>query len=51
MVIRNAKAILLLAFFFIYFGLELSFNLLLVDVYSLPLEALFGDKHHHAARL
>ena len=51
MVVRNAKAILLLAFFFIYFGLELSFNLLLVDVYSLPLEDLFGDKHHHAARL
>ena len=30
---------------------ENGLNLLLVDVYSLPLEALFGDKHHHAARL
>lgn len=51
MVVCNVKVIFLLVFFFIYFGLELSFNLLLVDVYLLLLEVLFGDKYYYVVCL
>lgn len=48
---QHIVALLLVAFFFIYFGLELSFNLLLIDIYALPLDKLFGENEMYAARL
>ncbi|MBA6364664.1 hypothetical protein H4J42_13020, partial [Colwellia sp. BRX8-8] len=47
----HGKVILLIAIFVIYIGLELSVNLLLIDVYSKPLSIIFGSYEYAANKL
>ena len=48
---QHIKLILLLVAFGIYVALELSLNLLLIELYAKPLEMVFGDLYITAERL
>ncbi|MCL1051205.1 hypothetical protein L2755_16455 [Shewanella abyssi] len=48
---KQAKILLLLSLFMVYVCLELSLNILLIDMYAQPIQAVFGEHRMTAERL